>query len=239
MEKLDKVIRAPEECHRDIKYRDCDVCGYASAGSECELCLMEDALEVLKEQNRLISEMSENMPCCEGCEGKTALGERTDKCIYGIDGFEGVIYCAKRGIENWMLCFDRIRALERQLEESEPVVHAHWVRLTPDQLSSPWSDRNYSCSKCGKHGYKWYDRCWSCGAVMDEKVFEPTPLTRLCFGGRVTKRLKQMGVTTAEQLEAMDKQTLHNIPGLGRRSILEIESELRIWREKQNELLER
>jgi len=55
MEKLDKVIRALEECHRDIKYRDCDVCGYASAGSECERCLMEDALDVigrLREENR-------------------------------------------------------------------------------------------------------------------------------------------------------------------------------------------
>ena len=69
---------------------------------------------------------------------------------------------------------------------------------------------------------------------MDEKVFEPTPLARLCFGGRVTKRLKQMGVTTVEQLETMDKHTLHKIPGLGRKSIEEIETELRIWREKQN-----
>ena len=118
--------------------------------------------------------------------------------------------------------------------ECEPVVHAHWVRLAPDQRMSPFSDRTHSCSKCGKHGYKWYDRCWSCGAVMDEKVFEPTPLARLCFGGRVTKRLKQMGVTTVEQLETMDKHTLHNIPGLGRKSIEEIETELRIWREKQN-----
>lgn len=124
-------------------------------------------------------------------------------------------------------------------EEFEPVVHAHWVRLTPDQKLSPFSDRTHSCSKCGKHGYKWYDRCWSCGAVMDEKVFEPTPLIRLDLGGRINKRLKQMGVTTVEQLDAMDKHTLHNIPGLGRKSIETIEVELRIWKEKQNELLER
>lgn len=48
MEKIDKVIRALEQCHRDIKYRDCDRCGYAEAGSECERVLMEDALECLK-----------------------------------------------------------------------------------------------------------------------------------------------------------------------------------------------
>lgn len=115
--------------------------------------------------------------------------------------------------------------------EAEPVVHAHWAKLPPDQRMSPFSDRTHSCSKCGKHGYKWYDRCWSCGAVMDEKVFEPTPLIRLDMGGRINKRLRQMGVTTVEQLEAMDKHTLHNIPGLGRRSIEIIETELRIWKE--------
>ncbi len=53
MEKLDKVIAALEQCHRDIKYRDCDVCEYASSGSECERCLMEDALELLKEYDEL------------------------------------------------------------------------------------------------------------------------------------------------------------------------------------------
>ena len=55
MEKLDKVIAGLEQCHRDIKYRDCDRCGYAGAGSECERCLMEDALECLgrlREENR-------------------------------------------------------------------------------------------------------------------------------------------------------------------------------------------
>lgn len=48
MGKLDKVITALEQCHRDVKYRDCDRCGYAEAGCECERCLMEDALELLK-----------------------------------------------------------------------------------------------------------------------------------------------------------------------------------------------
>lgn len=47
MEKLDKVIAALEQCHRDVKYRDCDRCGYADAGCECERCMMEDALEVI------------------------------------------------------------------------------------------------------------------------------------------------------------------------------------------------
>ena len=111
----------------------------------------------------------------------------------------------------------------------EPVVHAHWVKLTPDQRDY-FTDYTHCCSKCGEWGKKHYKRCRECGAVMDEKMPpEPTPLIRLDLGGRINKRLKQMGVTTVEQLEAMDKHTLHNIPGLGRRSIETIETELRIW----------
>ena len=115
--------------------------------------------------------------------------------------------------------------------EAEPVVHAHWVKLTPDQKNY-FTDYTHCCSKCGEWGKKYYKRCRECGAVMDEKMPpEPTPLIRLDLGGRINKRLKQMGVTTVEQLEAMDKHTLHNIPGLGRRSIEIIETELRIWKE--------
>ena len=117
------------------------------------------------------------------------------------------------------------------LVEAEPVVHAHWVRLTPDQKDY-FTDYTHYCSKCGEWGKKHYKRCRECGAVMDEKMPpEPTPLIRLYLGGRINKRLKQMGVATVEQLEAMDKHTLHNIPGLGRRSIETIETELRIWKE--------
>lgn len=132
--------------------------------------------------------------------------------------------------------------LREKLAEAEPVVHGHWVKLTPDQRNY-FTDYTHCCSKCGEWGKKHYKRCRECGAVMDEKMPpEPTPLIRLDLGGRINKRLKQMGVTTVEQLEAMDKHTLHNIPGLGRRSIETIETELRIWKElkeKKDELLER
>lgn len=52
MKNLSTVIRALEQCHQDIKYRDCDCCEYASAGSECERCLMKDALDLLKDYRR-------------------------------------------------------------------------------------------------------------------------------------------------------------------------------------------
>ena len=45
----------------------------------------------------LVETMSDYFPACINCEGKTPLGERTDKCVYLIDDTE---YCTKRGIEN-------------------------------------------------------------------------------------------------------------------------------------------
>lgn len=118
--------------------------------------------------------------------------------------------------------------------EVELVGHAHWIKLHPTERDF-FTDYTHKCSKCSAWGKKHYKYCRECGAVMDEKVFEPTPLLRLDLGGRINKRLIQMGITTVEQLEALDKHTLHNISGLGRKSIETIETELRIWSEtKEN-----
>jgi predicted amidophosphoribosyltransferase len=115
--------------------------------------------------------------------------------------------------------------------EIELVVHAHWVKL---ERYGDARGRTHSCSKCGKHGYKDDKRCPECGAVMDEKVYEPTPIGKLLFSMRVYKRLKQAGILTMEQLQETDKQILHNIAGLGKQSILEIEEKLAEWKEKNN-----
>ena len=47
MEKLEKVVAGLSQCHRDLRYRDCDVCPYGQAGRECQVYLMEDALTVI------------------------------------------------------------------------------------------------------------------------------------------------------------------------------------------------
>ncbi len=64
--------------------------------------LVMEAVSRLGELGELVYELSGCIPCCDGCEGKTTLGERTDKCVYEIEGVEGAVYCAKRGIE---VCF--------------------------------------------------------------------------------------------------------------------------------------
>ncbi len=111
MEKLDKVIAGLERC----TVSDCGNCVYN--GKKCLGRLTGDALAWLKEQNRLIEELSSNIPCCDNCEGKTVLGERTDKCVYEIEGFDSVLYCAKRGIENCFGYRKKIKELEAELFE--------------------------------------------------------------------------------------------------------------------------
>ena len=178
MEKLDKVIAGLTGCVACI----CSNCEYFEQGcdSACTERLMKDALAWLKEQNRLIDELSSNIPCCDNCEGKTTLGERTDKCVYEIEGFDSVIYCAKRGIENCFGYRKKIDELEAKLKESEPVVYAHWE----DEYGGKYANPRYRCSACKEKSlYKmeqdmllsWKqvqvltERCHHCGAYMDDK----------------------------------------------------------------------
>lgn len=58
--------------------------------------------------------------------------------------------------------------------ESEPVVHAHWIKHTvagEDFFGSPvlkvWA---CNCSACGLNGVEEFPRCPHCGAHMDEEV---------------------------------------------------------------------
>ena len=117
-EGLDKVI-AGLRCCRINEDDPCEGnCPY-DGQPDCVGRLMDDALAWLQEQNRLIAELSDHIPCCDNCEGKTTLGERTDKCVYEIEGFDSVIYCAKRGIENCFGYRKRIEELEQQLKSEK------------------------------------------------------------------------------------------------------------------------
>ncbi len=163
MEKLDKVIAALECCLVN-EDEPCEAgCPYSGVEG-CVDKVMLDALEWLKEQNRLIEELSDHIPCCDNCEGKTVIGERTDKCVYEIEGFDSVIYCAKRGIANCFGYRKKIEELEAKLKEAEPVVHAHWVPAEEWGL--------YECSGCGFPDTQpeFRKRCSNCGAHMDEEV---------------------------------------------------------------------
>lgn len=119
--------------------------------------------------------------------------------------------------------------LDAPAVEAEPVVHAHW-----EKFRHPSGTHGIRCSHCQTTNGRKSNYCPECGAIMDEKVFEPTPIGKLLFSMRVHKRLKSAGILTMEQLAETDKQTLHNIEGLGKQSILEIEEKLAEWQKERN-----
>lgn len=118
---------------------------------------------------------------------------------------------------------------EHFVEGFESVVHAHW-----EKFKHPSGTHGIRCSHCQTTNGRKSNYCPECGAIMDEKVFEPTPIGKLLFSMRVHKRLKQAGILTVEQLQETDKRTLRSIEGLGKESILEIEEKLAEWQEWRN-----
>ncbi len=66
--------------------------------------------ERLKE---LVDDMGDYFPACINCEGKTPLGERTDKCVYLIDNTN---FCTKRGITNIIAISNENRKLKAENE---------------------------------------------------------------------------------------------------------------------------
>lgn len=191
MEKLDKVIAALEQCHRDVKYRDCDRCGYAEAGSECEQCLMEDALEVLKtlsedviDQSGTILYLNRDLERCRkalNAQGeyaylggdlisREALRERIEEIDWHSTNADGVLHSGAADEESAYVRYaDVARAVEAAAAvEAEPVVHAHWIE-NEDELGL--CDECSAChiETCGKS-----PRCPVCGAHMDEEVADGT-----------------------------------------------------------------
>lgn len=64
----------------------------------------------------LVNDMGDYFPACINCEGKTPLGERTDKCVYLIDNTN---FCTKRGISNIIAIQKENRLLKENLETAK------------------------------------------------------------------------------------------------------------------------
>lgn len=146
--------------------------------------------------------------------------------VWLCGGYVGDDYAA-----GYMDALDKVETLIRNTPavEAEPVVHAHW-----EKFRHPSGTHGIRCSHCQTTNGRKSNFCPECGAIMDEKIFEPTPIGKLLFSMRVHKRLKSAGILTMEQLAETDKQTLHNIEGLGKQSILEIEEKLAEWQKERN-----
>ena len=105
--KPEDVMRALE-LHADYATDNCFECPYekylSKADWNCVHHLSMDALALLREKDAEIERLQEiadavadSFPVCEGCKGKTELGERTEDCVYEIDG----TFCAQRAMKMW------------------------------------------------------------------------------------------------------------------------------------------
>lgn len=76
----------------------------------------------IEELQELVETMGDYFPACIDCEGKTPLGERTDKCVYEIDNTN---YCTKRGITNIVAIQKENRELRAEIERLKEALTDH------------------------------------------------------------------------------------------------------------------
>ena len=137
-----EIVKALECCKSDTVL--CNECPYDKIG-ECIEKMCADSIDLINRQKAeieqlqtLVNEMSDFFPACIGCEGKTTLGDRTDKCVYEIDNTN---YCAKRGITN-------IAAIQKENRESKAEVE-RLKRELDLVIENSISARYPHCVLCG------------------------------------------------------------------------------------------
>ncbi len=69
------------------------------------------AAERLEELDDKCAEFAGILPACEGCSGKTVIGERTKDCVYEVDG----AYCMDRARKNYFALKARVAELEAEV----------------------------------------------------------------------------------------------------------------------------
>ena len=121
--KPEDVMRALECCVNGS----CADCPYDEIGtySQCITAVMKNALSLLREKDAEIERLQEiadavadSFPVCEGCKGKTELGERTEDCVYEIDG----TFCAQRATKMWFALRAENEELHKEIERLEKEV---------------------------------------------------------------------------------------------------------------------
>lgn len=99
-------------------------------GNQCRPEIISEAINLINRQKAeierlkvLVDEMGSYFPSCINCEGKTPLGERTDKCVYVLDDYD-FDYCTRRGIDN----IHAIEAENHSLKEQIKVAKAEVIK---------------------------------------------------------------------------------------------------------------
>lgn len=88
-----------------------------------EVVLKKDA--EIERLQKIADDVADSFPVCEGCEGKTAFGERTEHCLYEIDD----TFCAQRATKMWFALRGENEELHKEVErlKAENAVYANGV----------------------------------------------------------------------------------------------------------------
>lgn len=110
------------------KNEPCSICEEYIEGVICDKdkCPVGEMKKENERLQALVDEMSGYFPTCIGCEGKTTLGERADKCVYLVDDTE---YCAKRGIRNIANIMKKNEALKAEIERLKKAIKVQDIMI--------------------------------------------------------------------------------------------------------------
>lgn len=79
------------------------------------------AAERLEELDNKCAEFAGILPACEGCSGKTAIGERTKDCVYEVDG----AYCMDRARKNYFALKARAEKAEAEVDRLKKILELY------------------------------------------------------------------------------------------------------------------
>ena len=113
-------MRTLDECVAEIKhFMEASDSPTFCGGTIIPKLLASETLTWIEKLVKTCADMSGSLPCCIDCDGKTVVGERTETCVYGIESYDGTIYCASRGIENTIRLANKARAYDELMKEGK------------------------------------------------------------------------------------------------------------------------
>ena len=91
-------------------------------GMEAKICRV--AADRLKKIDEHCAEFASILPACEGCEGKSVFGERTESCVYNIDD----MYCMDRARKNYFALKARAEKSEAEVERLTKILELYALK---------------------------------------------------------------------------------------------------------------
>lgn len=118
--------------------------GFGTPANLLDFLRMQPVIDAVPKEDyqkllEFVDDTASFFPACLDCEGKTPLGERTDKCVYAKLSLtdEEKVYCIKRGIKNILKIQEENRLLRTTTVSQGLYDQVAWERdVAIDQLKS-------------------------------------------------------------------------------------------------------